>query len=76
VRIKLSRGYITVLGLHEEENSEIFYNHIQNRINKVSKSDMLLIMVDLNAQIANTEVRGHTGRHGETTCNRNGQKVM
>lgn len=36
---------------------------------------MLLILGDLNARIGNIEVRGHIGKHGETVCNNNGQKL-
>lgn len=80
VRIKLRRGFMTVIGTYapvegDEDNSELFYNKLQIIINKVNKSDMLLLLGDFNARIGNNEVRGHIGKHGETTCNNNGQRL-
>jgi exonuclease III len=62
-RLKLTRGYITVLGIYssvdgKEEESESFYKLLQKVIDKVNKSDMSVLMGDFNARIGRNKVKG------------------
>jgi hypothetical protein len=78
VRLKLSRGYLTVLCIYAptegKEESETFYNTLQQILNKTNESDMVTIMRDFNARVINTKTHNNTGHQGENTCNRNGKK--
>jgi exonuclease III len=80
VRLKISRGYITILGIYapvegrEEENDQ-FYKLLQKIIDKVNKSDMVILMGDFNARTGNNKSTGNIGTFGVTTCNKNGVKL-
>jgi exonuclease III len=80
VRLKISRGYLTILGIYahiegKEEENDQFYKQLQIIIDKVNKSDMIILMGDFNAIIGNNNSTGNTGTFGETTCNSNGVKL-
>jgi exonuclease III len=80
VRLKLSRGYLTVLCIYapnegKEEESETFYNTLQQILNKTNKSEMITIMGDFNARVGNTKIHNNIGYQGENTCNRNGKRT-
>jgi hypothetical protein len=79
-RLKLSRGYLTVFCIYaltegKEEESETFYNTLQQIWNKTNESHMVTIMWDFNARVSNTKIHNNIGHHGENTCNRNGKKT-
>jgi exonuclease III len=80
VRLKISTGYLTILGIYapieekEEENYQ-FYKQLQKIIDKVNKSNMVILMGDFNARIGNNKSTGNIGTFGKTTCNNNGLKL-
>jgi exonuclease III len=80
VRLKISRGYLTFLGIYapvegKEEENDQFCKLLQKIIDKVNKSDMVILMGDFNARIGNNKSTGNIGAFGETTCNNNGVKL-
>ena len=74
--LKISRGYLTVIGIYApiegEEDESTFYNKLQQTLNKIDKSDFIMIMGDFNARIGNTKIEQNIGIFGEETYNRNG----
>jgi exonuclease III len=54
----------------EEENYQ-FYKQLQKIIDKVNKSNMIILMGDFNARSGNNKCTGNIGTFGETTCNSN-----
>jgi exonuclease III len=78
-RLILTRGYITVLSIYAsvegKEESKSFYKLLQKVVDKVNKSDMLVLMGDFNARIGRNKVKGNIGAFGETVCNNNEIKL-
>ena len=80
IRLKISRGYLTVIRIYApiegEEDESTFYNKLQQTLNKIDKSDFIMIMGDFNAGIGKTKIEQNIGLFGEETCNRNGSYLI
>ena len=55
-----------------------FYAKLQDTVGRVAQSDLLIVMGDLNARVADeTDVWEEVlGRHGEEICNENGKRLL
>jgi exonuclease III len=66
VRLKLSRGNLTVLGLYtpeeeREEDSDEFYKQLQDIYNKLNKNDYVILTGELNARMGSKLMNKNTG---------------
>ncbi|KAJ4440326.1 hypothetical protein ANN_08465 [Periplaneta americana] len=81
IRLKLSRGYMTVIGVYapvegEDEENDQFYTKLQRIVKKVNRSDMQVLTGDFSARVGNVKIEHCMGVHGEQTCNRNGNRLI
>jgi hypothetical protein len=72
MRIKIIRGYLTVIGICAQNESKgekmmVFTKISKKIISNVSKSDMLLFMGEFNARVGNIPVNRNGGIFGENT---------
>ena len=77
---KLRRGYLTLLAVYapEEgntEQTEEFYETLQDQINKISKNDYIVVTGDYNARVGNIPIEGILGKNGEINTKSNGHKL-
>jgi len=75
----LQRGYLTLLAVYapeegKAEQTEEFYETLQNQIHKISKNDYIVVAGDYNARVGNIAIDGILGTNGEIT-NSNGHKL-
>jgi hypothetical protein len=63
VRLKLSRGNLTILGL-------------QDIYNKLNKNDCIISAGDLNARVSNKSINKNISTFGEQTVNKNGTRLI
>ena len=80
VRLKINRGYMTVLAIYapeegRREESEEFYQKLQEIVDKINKNDYVLLMGDFNARIGKQRVDKVIGTNGESTVNVNGKML-
>jgi len=80
LRYKLQRGYSTLLAVYvpEEgnaEQTEEFYETLQDQIDKISKNDYIVVAGDYNARDGNIPIDGILGTNGEITTKSNGHKL-
>jgi len=78
LRYKLQRGYLTSLAVYvpeegKTEQTEEFYETLQDQIDKISKNDYIVVAGDYNARFGNIPVDGILGTNGEITTNSNGK---
>lgn len=78
IRLKVERGNLTVIAVYapeenRKEESEKFYNSLQETLEKINKNDYMIIGGDLNARIGNRPIEGVVGTNGESTLNENGK---
>jgi len=81
LRYKLRRGYLTLLAVYapeegKTEQTEEFYETLQDQIDKINKNDYLVVARDYNARVGNIPIDGILGTSGEITTNSNGHKLM
>jgi len=80
LRYKLQRGYLILLAGYapeerKTEQTEEFYETLQDQIDKISKNDYIVVAGDYNARVGNIPVDGILGTNGEITANSNGNKL-
>jgi exonuclease III len=81
VRLKLSRGNLTILGLHapegghEEDNDEL-HKQLQDIYNKLNKNDYIILAGDLNARVSNKSINKNISTFGEQTVNKNVTRLI
>ena len=77
LRYKLQRGYLTLLAVcgpeeGKTEQTEEFYETLQDQINKINKNDYIIVAGDYNGKIP---IDRNPGTNGEITVNNNGHKL-
>ena len=80
LRYKLQRGYLTLLVIYapkegKTEQTEEFYETLQDQIDKTSKNDYIVVAGDYNARGGNIPIDGILSTNGEITTNSNGHKL-
>ena len=80
LRYKLQRGYSTLLAVYvpeegKAEQTEEFYETLQDQIDKISKNDYIVVAGDYNARDGNIPIDGILGTNGEITTKSNGHKL-
>jgi hypothetical protein len=80
LRYKLQRGYLTLLAVYapeegKTEQTEEFYETLQDQTDKISKNDYIVVAGDYNAGVGNILIGGILGTNGEITANSNGHKL-
>ncbi|XP_054708323.1 uncharacterized protein LOC129218133 [Uloborus diversus] len=80
VRLKFERGYLSVFGVYAPENgrkeeTDLFYEELQLRINNCKKNDSMILMGDLNARVGNQPIPNVVGTFGEICLNDNGKQL-
>jgi exonuclease III len=81
VRLKLSRGTLTILGLYapeegREEDSDEFYKQLQDIYNKLNKNDYIFLAGDLNARVGNKSINKNISTFGEQMANKIGMRLI
>ena len=56
-----------------KQQTEEFYETLQDQIDKISKNDYIVVAGDYNARFGNIPVDGILGTNGEITTNSNGK---
>ena len=59
-----------------EAYSDNFYSLLKDVIDKVNRSDHLLIQDDFNARVSNLKIKSIVRIHGEEFINQNGVKLV
>jgi len=80
LRYKLQRGYLTLLAVYapeegKTEQTEEFYENLQDQIEKISKNDYTVFTGDYNARVGNIHIDEILGTNGEIATNSNGHKL-
>ena len=80
LRYKLQRGYLTFLAVYapeegKTEQTEEFYETLQDQVDKISKNDYIVVAGDYNARVVKIPIDGILGTNGEFTINNNGHKL-
>jgi len=80
LRYKLQRAYLTLLAVYapeegKTEQTEEFYETLQDQIDKISKNDYIVIAGDYNARVGNIRIDRILGTNGEITTNSNGHRL-
>lgn len=70
VRLKENRGYITIFAIYAPESgregdSKIFYNELQEQIDKINKNDAIILAGDFNGRVGDTPIQNVVGSNGE-----------
>jgi len=76
----LQRGYLTLLAVYapeegKTEQTEEFYEPLQDQIDKINKNDYIIVARDYNARVGNILIDRILGTNGEITTNNNGHKL-
>ena len=79
LRYKFQRIYLTLLAVcapeeGKTEQTEEFYETLQDQTDKISKNDNIVVAGDYNARVGNIPIDGILGTNGEITSNSNGHK--
>jgi hypothetical protein len=74
------KGYLTLLAVYapeegKTEQTEEFYETLQDLIDKINKNDYITIDGDYNARVGKFPIEGIMVTHGEITTNNNGHKT-
>ena len=77
----MGRNKITVIGVYAPEEGRIeetltLYDELQTQIDKVDKSNYLIVAGDFNARVGNKEVNKIVGINGEPILNNNGKHLI
>ena len=80
LRYKLQRGYLTLLAVYapekeKTEQTEEFYETLQDQVDTISKNNYIVVAGDYNARVGNIPIDGILGTNGEITTKSNGQKL-
>jgi len=80
LRYKLQRGYLTLLAVYapeegKTEQTEEFYETLQDQIDKINKNDYIIVDGNYNARVGKIPIDGILGTNGEITVNNNGHKL-
>lgn len=80
LRYKFQRGYLTLLAVYAPEEGKIeetnaFYETLQDQIDKINKNDYVIVAGDYNARVGKLPINGILGTNGEITINNNGNKL-
>jgi len=80
LRYKLQRGYLTLLAVYapkegKTEQTEEFYETLQDQIDKTSKNDYIVVAGDYNARVGNIPIDRVLDTDGEITTNSNEHKL-
>jgi len=59
----------------ETEQTEEFYETLQDQIDKINKNDYIVVAGDYNARVGNIPIDGNLGTNREITTNSNGHKL-
>lgn len=59
-----------------QEDRDLFYDDLQNTLNKIPKADEIMILGDLNARIGNEILEGIKNRFNEETLNNSGEQLI
>ena len=70
LRYKLQRGYLTSLAVcapeeRKTEQTEEFYETLQDQIDEISKNKYIVVDGDYNARVGNIPIDGILGTNGE-----------
>jgi len=57
------------------EQTEEFYETLQDQIDKINKNDYIVAVGNYNARVGNIPIDGILGTNGEITTNSNGHKL-
>ena len=76
----MHRGYLTLLAVYapeegKTEQTEEFYETLQDQIDKISKNDYIVVAGDYKARVGNLPIDGISDTNGEITTNSNGHKL-
>jgi len=77
---KLQRGYLTLLAVcapeeGKTEQTEEFYETLQDQIDKINKNDYIIVTGDYKARVGKIPIYGILGTNGESTIDNNGHKI-
>ena len=80
LRYKLQWGYLTLTAVYapEEgklEQTEEFYETLQDEVDKINKNDYFIVAGDYNARVGKIPIDWILGTNGGITINNNGQKL-
>jgi len=80
LRYKLQRGYLTLLAVYapeegKTEQTEEFYETLQDQIDKINKSDYIIVAGDYNASVGKIPIDRILGTNSKITINNNGHKL-
>jgi len=80
LRYKLQRGYLTLLAVYapedgKTEQTEEFYETLQDQIDKINKNDYIIVAGDYNVSVGKIPIDGILGTISEITINNNGHKL-
>ena len=59
----------------ELEQTEEFYETLQDQVDKINKNDYIIVAGDYNARVGKIPIDGILGTNGEITINNNGHKL-
>ena len=85
VRLKIHTGFVSIIAVYAPTNepgcveeSEKFYQLLQECVDEVPKHDMLIVMGDFNARVGNDVGAWHDviGRFGPQELNENGERLL
>ena len=76
----MQRGYLTLPAVYapkegKTEQTEEFYETLQDQIDKISKNDYIVVARDYNARVGNIPIDGILGTNGEITTKSSGHKL-
>ena len=80
LRYKLQRGYLTLLAVYapeegKTEQTDEFYETLQDQIDKISKNDYIVAARDYNARVGNIPIDRILGTNDELATDSNGHKL-
>ncbi|PSN40356.1 Craniofacial development protein 2 [Blattella germanica] len=60
----------------KDKESKIFYQNLQEVLDKTNKNDIIMLAGDLNARVGNVPIQNVVGTNGEITKNINGNRLI
>jgi exonuclease III len=80
LRYKLQRGYLTVLAVYAPEERQIeqteeFYETLQDQTDEINKNDYIIVAGDYNARVVKIPIDETLGTNCETKIYNNGHKL-
>ena len=76
----MQTGYLTLLAVYapeeeKTEQTEEFYETLQDQIDEISKNDYIVVAGDYKERVGNIPIDGILGTNGEITTDINGHKL-